>query len=99
MAFGAGFSGQRAEQTWQQRMETLAEYGFIALKAGPSGPFSYAILLNPYKVIEKLFKKNNGVIGEGLYCALVARAAEIGADDLVEEIPKPKPSTRKAAER
>jgi hypothetical protein len=50
MAFHAGFDGQRAERTWKQRLNILAELYFINLKEGPSGPASYALILNPYKV-------------------------------------------------
>lgn len=85
MAFGAGFSGQRAEQTWQNRVGILSELGFVGIKPGPSGPLSYAIVLNPYKVIEKQFAKHKAVITEELYNGLLARAIEIGADDLTEQ--------------
>jgi hypothetical protein len=90
MAFGAGFSGQRAEQTWQSRVGILAKWGFIDIKPGPSGPLSYAIVLNPYKVIEWHYGKQKPLITEELYNALLARAIEIGANDLTEEMPAKK---------
>ena len=84
MAFSAGFTGQRAEQTWQNRVGILAEWGFIGIKPGPSGPLSYAVVLNPYKMIEKQYRKHKTLISEQLYNALLARAIEIGANDLTE---------------
>jgi hypothetical protein len=82
MAFGSGFSGQRAEQTWASRMNILNDFGFINTKPGPSGPMSYAIILNPYKVIKALYLRKE--VTEDLYNALLMRAIEIGANDLTE---------------
>lgn len=81
MAFGAGFSGQRAEQTWQTRVRLLADLGFIQVKPGPAGPLGYALLLNPYRVIKRLKAERPG-FPEDLFNALVQRAIEIGAKDL-----------------
>src|SRR5229473_441529 len=52
IAFHSGFFGQRAERTWRGRLKILEDLGFISLREGPSGPASYALLLNPYKVIQ-----------------------------------------------
>lgn len=78
MAFHAGFTTQRAERTWKQKLETLAELGFISLKSGPSGPASYALLLNPYAVIKHHHDHRSPGLREDKYNALVARASEIG---------------------
>src|ERR1700710_1717727 len=37
-----------AERTWKQRLNIPAELRFISLKEGPSGPASYALILNLY---------------------------------------------------
>ena len=87
MAFGSGFAGQRAEQTWLSRMKILSSLGFIDTQPGPSGPVSYALLLNPYKVILKHRRLNTPGMTTGLYNDLVARASEIGAGDLLETEP------------
>jgi hypothetical protein len=87
MAFHAGFAGQRGERTWRGRMKILAELGFIDLKAGPSGPMSYALLLNPYLVIRRLMQKGHPGIRTDKYHALMERAGEIGATDL--DMPDP----------
>ena len=81
MAFNSGFTGQRGERTWRERMTVLAQFGFIDLQEGPSGPMSYALIYNPYLVIEALYKKKQGNVRSDKYNALVARALEIRADD------------------
>jgi hypothetical protein len=78
MAFHAGFTTQRAERTWKQKLEILAELGFISLKSGPSGPASYALLLNPYLVIKRHRDMGTPGLREDKYNALVARASEVG---------------------
>ena len=85
MAFSSGFTGQRAEQTWLSRISILSKFGFINTQPGPSGPMSYAIILNPYKVIKTQYEKQS--VTPDIYNALLARANEIGADDLLEDEP------------
>ena len=82
MAFHAGYSGQRAEQTWTDRIRILVKLGFIQVKPGPSGELSYAIILNPYQVIKLHYKKKTPGMREDLFNALLQRANEIGANDL-----------------
>ncbi len=87
MAFHAGFTGQRAARTWMQRMDRLQELGFVSIQPGPSGPMSYALILNPYKVIQRLFQKRMPGLLTDKYNALVHRTIEIGANDLTETPP------------
>jgi hypothetical protein len=87
MAFHAGFSGQRAERTWRGRMKILEELGFIELQEGPSGPMSYALILNPYLVIRQHYQGKQPGIRTDKYNALVERAVEIGANDF--DLPDP----------
>jgi len=87
MAFHSGFVGQRAERTWRSRMRILAELGFIDVQPGPSGPMSYALILNPYLVIRRLHDQRNPGLREDKYNALIERAGEIGATDF--ELPDP----------
>jgi hypothetical protein len=84
MAFASGFTGQRAELTWQMRITILRDLNFINTKPGPSGPLSYALIWNPYKVIKK--HQEDGKVTEDFYNALLARSLEIGADDLIEQL-------------
>lgn len=87
IAFSAGFTTQRGERTWRERMSVLAEFGFIDIKAGPSGPTSYALIFNPYLVIRNLYKSGKGKIVDSKYNALMARADEVGARDF--DLPNP----------
>src|SRR6266404_3346450 len=82
MAFHAGYSGQRAEQTWTERIRILVVLKFIEVKPGPSGELSYAIILNPYHVVKYHYKTETPGMREDLFNALLQRANEIGADDL-----------------
>ena len=84
MAFHAGYSGQRAEQTWTDRIRILLQLGFIEVKAGPSGPLSYALIVNPYHIAKLHYSKKTPGMREDLYNALIQRANEVGADDLDE---------------
>lgn len=87
IAFHSGFSGQRAERTWRVRMKILADLGFIALKEGPSGSMSYALIYNPYLVIRRLRAQSHQGIRADKFNALAERAGEIGADDM--DLPDP----------
>lgn len=81
MAFHAGYSGQRAEQTWSNRILILTKLHFIDVKSGPSGPLSYALIFNPYQVIKAHHDKKTAELREDLYHALLQRAMEIRAND------------------
>jgi hypothetical protein len=82
MAFASGFNGQRAERTWLDRIKTLATLGFISVKPGPQGPYSYALILNPFKVILRVREKAPEAVSEALFNTLLSRVAEVGALDL-----------------
>ncbi len=84
MAFSSGFSGQRAVQTWKKRIGILAELGFIKLAAGSGGTASYALILNPHKVILGHRKDATATLAGDAYNALVERAIEVGAEDFVK---------------
>jgi hypothetical protein len=90
MAFHAGFSGQRAEQTWAERMKILEKLEFIKTQPGPEGELSFAVVLNPYKVIKRHFKMKAPGLDVAAYHALIQRANEIGAKDL-DDPPAPEP--------
>ncbi|MAK61128.1 MAG: hypothetical protein CMK09_09145 [Ponticaulis sp.] len=107
MAFHAGFEGQRALRTWKDRVQRLANLGFIGLKPGPLGDLSYAVFYNPYHVVKRAYLA--GLIQERKWQAIVVRANEIGAFDLddlddngdlvLEEEPKKEPAKRKVRAR
>ena len=79
MAFHAGFEGQRALRTWKDRMQRLAELGFIGVKGGPLGDLSYAVIYNPYYVIKRAHIAKQ--VHDNKWQALAIRANEIGAFD------------------
>ena len=56
LAFHSGFTGQRAERTWAEKIRKLDELGFISVKAGQAGPISHALILNPYLVIRRMYE-------------------------------------------
>jgi hypothetical protein len=80
MAFHAGFEGQRALRTWKDRVQRLANLGFIGLVPGPLGDLSYAIFYNPYHVIKRAYQDKK--VQEKKWQALVVRTNEIGAFDI-----------------
>lgn len=86
LAFGAGFRGQRAEYSWLSRVKILHSLHFIDIKPGKSGDVSHILLWNPHKVIR--WHKDNKTSGltEGTYNALVEKALEIGANDMIPVI-------------
>nr|WP_194229706.1 hypothetical protein [Methylobacterium oryzae] len=86
MAFHSGFTGQRAERTWAEKIRRLDELGFISIKSGQAGPLSHALIYNPYHVIKKLYAEGHPGITNDRYNALMERAIEIGADDLDDEV-------------
>jgi len=94
MAFAAGFEGERGVRTWRERMLWLKSEGFIDTRPGPAGDMSYAILFNPYHVIRRHYDAKYPGLTEARYIALMARANEIRAEDLDEELPDA-PSKRK----
>lgn len=80
MAFHAGFEGQRALRTWKDRVQRLANLGFIGLKPGPLGDLSYAVFYNPYHIVKRAYLA--GKVQEKKWQALVIRANEIDAFDI-----------------
>jgi hypothetical protein len=91
MAFHAGFDGQRAERTWRARLEILADLNFIGLKEGPSGPLSYALIWNPYKVIKDHYDKKKSGLRQDKYNALLERMSEIGDSSITPAREEPEP--------
>lgn len=81
-AFHAGFSGQRAERTWRARLKLLEDLKFILLKEGPSGPASYALILNPYKIIDHHHREKHPGLREDKWNALIERMSEVGDESL-----------------
>ncbi|MFH0730106.1 MAG: hypothetical protein V2B19_27650 [Pseudomonadota bacterium] len=86
MALESGFAGQRAENTWHDRMKKLEELGFIQSTEGVTGDFHYVLLLNPYRVVKNLNEDEKYAVPTVLYNTLIDRVDEIGeATVMVDE--------------
>lgn len=88
MAHAAGFTGQRATYTWQGRINLLREFKFIDVKAGKSGPISHVLLWNPHYVIRWHNGQKTPGLVEANFNALLERALEIGANDMIDPVPE-----------
>ncbi|WP_209010652.1 hypothetical protein [Labrenzia sp. PHM005] len=90
-AFHAGFTGQRAKRTWVQRIESLAELGFIYTAGGTSGKHAHAVIVNPHLALKRLKDKGQPGLTTDKYNALVERGIEVGAKDVDADMPEPPP--------
>lgn len=81
-AFYAGFSGQRSEQTWRERLRELAKLGFLKVEKGAYGEFSYILIVNPLKVIQHHTEKKTAGLRKEYVNTLLDRANEVRAKDL-----------------
>ena len=52
-AFHSGYTGQRAVQSWAQRVLALEELGFIKVAKGTSS-IGHIVIINPHIVVERL---------------------------------------------
>jgi hypothetical protein len=80
----AGFSGERAVDTWRGRMKQLRELGFIHAKKGASGEFHYVLLINPNAKIEEMHAQEK--IKDDFYARFLDRINDIGAKSDIEAI-------------
>jgi len=69
-------------------MRSLVDLGFIDAKEGPAGPFHFVLLFNPHKVVWDLRDR----IQQSTFRQLQARAIEIGAKDMVPNVPTAEPA-------
>jgi hypothetical protein len=82
-ALDAGYGGERNIATWHAHLRILKDLGFIDYKPGPSGPYQFILLWNPYHVVKKLRAK--GWVQDAPYIAIRKRTLEIGAIDMDDE--------------
>jgi hypothetical protein len=80
----AGFSGERAVDTWRRRMKRLKELGFIRTHNGASGEFHYVLLMNPNMVAAKL--ESDGKGQAQTFAKLYDRMLTIGSYQEVETV-------------
>lgn len=76
-AFAAGYEGQRALRTWQERMAILERHGFIKTKQVGNQQYKYVALIHPTTAVQRLYTA--GKINEvwwGAYCSRKAETKE-----------------------
>ena len=89
MSFASGFGGQRGEHTWVGRMKKLKELRFIDIKAGKSGPLTHALIHNPHLILRWHYEQKTPGLMEASYNALIERALDVGAMDMLPPPPPP----------
>jgi len=79
----SGYSGQRAVTTWNGRMKSLVELGFIKAKKGPVSEYQTVLLLNPNVVMASLSTagKFTNEAQKQLFEQFKNRMIDIGARD------------------
>lgn len=94
LAFASGFSGERAERTWIDRMRRLEEIGFVQTKPSGASKMGFAFIPNPHQVIFRLHAAKTDPnapsparglaagLTEGAFNAFVERALEVGCNDV-----------------
>ena len=80
----AGFTGERAVDTWRKRMRRLRELNLIATKPGPSGEFHYVLLLSPNAAME--WCRANQLVQDGVYARFVDRLIDVGGFNEIESL-------------
>lgn len=96
LAHAAGFTGQRAKYTWAGRIKVLHELKFIDVKAGKSGPISHVLIFNPHRVIRWHHSQKTPGLVEANFNALLERAFDIGANDMLDSGPPVPPAPEPA---
>jgi len=83
LAFESGFSGQRMESTWRERIRLLADLEFIRVAEGRYGAISHILILHPFLATKRLHVA--GKVQDIRYEALLLRLDDVGAKDLEDE--------------
>lgn len=75
LAFESGFTGQRMESTWRERMRLLEQFGFICTAEGRYGPISHVLILHPYLAVKRLYDEKKAQAER--YNALLQRLDDV----------------------
>lgn len=76
LAYESGFHSERRISTWQQRMQSLEDLGFIkSQKVG--NRYQYVLMIHPVSVVKALYE--DGKIQKEMYETFEHRAFEVGA--------------------
>lgn len=88
MAYAAGFTGQRGERTWRERLKLLEELGFVLIKPNGNDKLGFALIPNPHEVIIRHHDAKTEGLREATYNAFINRALEIGCRDVAAMLDK-----------
>jgi len=80
----AGFSGERAVDTWRRRMKQLQKLNLLWAKKTAVGDFHQVLLLNPNVAME--FMWQSGLVQTDLYTRFTNRLIEIGGYNDIKAI-------------
>jgi hypothetical protein len=80
----AGFTGERAVDTWRKRMKRLRDLRMIQTKPGASGEFHYVLLINPNAAME--WMRFDNLIQDGLYGRFIERLVDVGGFSEIEAV-------------
>jgi len=68
-------------------MLLLKDLFFIDIKPGKSGDISHVLIWNPHQIIRMHQQRKTSGLSEGAFNALLERALDIGAKDMLEPLP------------
>jgi len=92
LAYATGFTGQRGERTFRERVRELERLGFVKSSPNGSEPLGYILVVNPHAVILNHWKLKTVGLREASYNALISRAHDIGCKDVLALLAPPKKS-------
>ncbi|XXF76591.1 hypothetical protein P2318_26555 [Myxococcaceae bacterium GXIMD 01537] len=86
-ALRAGLSsGERGVRSWEERLEILAQLGFIKIQRGPTKRIDFIVLVHPRKVVKQLRRK--GVLkDDALWNAFVQSLLDFDPKNANEDEP------------
>jgi hypothetical protein len=86
-ALRAGFSGgDRGVRSWQERLELLADLGFIKIHRGPTDRVDFIVLVHPRKVVKAL-RRNGRLKDNALWDAFRQSLADFDPNSMDENEP------------
>jgi len=78
VALEAGYTSNRAERTFSERMKILRDQGFIKAKALGAREFGHVLLVDPHRVVVALRASSPERIAEAWWSTFEARCSAIG---------------------
>jgi len=78
-AYSSGYPTQgRNVRSWRERIDMLADLGFIAIQPNGSRKYGYILLWHPHRVVLEL--RAQGRVGDPWWGAFSKRVSEVGAE-------------------